>query len=140
MLRDPQVSSEKEVVANERRQRVDDDVDGAVSELLYKEAFRKHAYGWPTIGWMEDIKGFTTEDCVAAGSSEKPAVSAGRPRGKTWRWTCWTCRSSRSSRCSGVGCGRWASAEAGTSAMAAMAAAAVIGRKDFTKFLPHSSM
>ncbi len=64
VLRDPQVSSEKEVVANERRQRVDDDVDGAVSELLYKEAFRNHAYGWPTIGWMEDIKGFTTEDCV----------------------------------------------------------------------------
>ncbi|XXX82169.1 pitrilysin family protein [Sorangium sp. So ce134] len=64
VLRDPQVSSEKEVVANERRQRVDDDVDGAVSELLYKEAFSTHAYGWPTIGWMEDIKGFTTEDCV----------------------------------------------------------------------------
>ncbi len=64
-LRDPQVSSEKEVVANERRQRVDDDVDGAVSEILYKEAFTKHAYGWPTIGWMEDIQGFTTEDCNA---------------------------------------------------------------------------
>jgi zinc protease len=65
VLRDPQVSSEKEVVANERRQRVDDDVDGAVSELLYKEAFREHAYRCPTIGWMEDIKGLTTEDCVA---------------------------------------------------------------------------
>ncbi|UQA56053.1 M16 family metallopeptidase [Polyangium aurulentum] len=65
ILRDPQVSSEKEVVANERRQRVDDDVDGAVSELLYKEAFREHAYRCPTIGWMEDIKGLTTEDCVA---------------------------------------------------------------------------
>jgi zinc protease len=65
VLRDPQVSSEKEVVANERRQRVDDDVDGAVSELLYQAAFRKHGYGWPTIGWMEDIQGFTTEDCLA---------------------------------------------------------------------------
>ena len=65
VLRDPQVSSEKEVVANERRQRVDDDVDGAVSELLYQEAFRIHGYGWPTIGWMADIQGFTTEDCVA---------------------------------------------------------------------------
>src|SRR6185312_3457833 len=65
VLRDPQVSSEKEVVANERRQRVDDDVDGAVSELLYQEAFRTHGYGWPTIGWMADIQGFTTEDCVA---------------------------------------------------------------------------
>jgi zinc protease len=65
LLRDPQVSSEKEVVANERRQRVEDDVDGAVSELLYREAFRKHGYGWPTIGWMADIQGFTTDDCTA---------------------------------------------------------------------------
>jgi zinc protease len=65
VLRDPQVTSEKEVVSNERRQYVDDDVDGAVSELLYKEAFKEHAYRWPTIGWMEDIQGFTTEDCTA---------------------------------------------------------------------------
>jgi zinc protease len=65
VLREPQVKSEKEVVANERRQRVEDDVDGAVSELLYKEAFPHHGYGWPTIGWMADIQGFTPEDCVA---------------------------------------------------------------------------
>ncbi|MFO0758241.1 MAG: pitrilysin family protein [Byssovorax sp.] len=65
VLREPQVSSEKEVVANERRQRVEDDVDGAVSELLYKEAFKVHGYGWPTIGWMADIQGFTADDCVA---------------------------------------------------------------------------
>lgn len=65
VLRDPQVSSEKEVVANERRQRVEDDVDGSVSELLYKHAFEVHGYGWPTIGWMADIQGFTTDDCLA---------------------------------------------------------------------------
>jgi zinc protease len=65
LLRDPQVSSEKEVVANERRQRVEDDVDGSVSELLYREAFKEHGYGWPTIGWMADIQGFTTDDCVS---------------------------------------------------------------------------
>lgn len=64
VLRDPQVTSEKEVVANERRYRVDDDVEGAVNELLYKMAFTQHAYGWPTIGWMEDIQNFTTEDCA----------------------------------------------------------------------------
>jgi len=34
VLRDPQVSSEKEVVANERRYRVDDDVEGTANELL----------------------------------------------------------------------------------------------------------
>lgn len=64
VLRDPQVTSEKEVVANERRYRVDDDVEGAVSELLWSTAFSRHAYRWPTIGWMEDIQNFTTEDCV----------------------------------------------------------------------------
>jgi zinc protease len=65
VLREPQVTSEKEVVANERRYRVDDDVEGAVNELLWATAFTKHAYKWPTIGWMKDIEGFTTEDCEA---------------------------------------------------------------------------
>ncbi len=65
VLRDPQVDSEKEVVANERRYRVDDDVEGAVDELLWKTAFQKHPYHHPTIGWMSDIEGFTTEDCRA---------------------------------------------------------------------------
>ena len=59
VLREPQVASEKEVVANERRYRVDDDVEGAASELLYKTAFLKHPYRWPTIGWMEDIEAFS---------------------------------------------------------------------------------
>jgi len=65
VLRDAQVTSEKEVVANERRFRVDDDVEGAASELLYKTAFTEHAYQWPTIGWMEDIQAFTPADCEA---------------------------------------------------------------------------
>jgi zinc protease len=65
VLREPQVASEKEVVANERRYRVDDDVEGSANELLYKTAFSKHPYHWPTIGWMEDIQGFTPDDCVA---------------------------------------------------------------------------
>lgn len=64
VLREPQVTSEKEVVANERRYRVEDDVEGAVDELLWKTAFQKHPYHWPTIGWMEDIENFTTEDCA----------------------------------------------------------------------------
>jgi zinc protease len=65
VLREPQVASEKEVVANERRYRVDDDVEGAANELLYKTAFVEHPYRWPTIGWMEDIQGFTPDDCAA---------------------------------------------------------------------------
>jgi zinc protease len=63
VLRTPQVASEKEVVANERKQRVDDDVEGKALELLYENAFRRHPYRWPTIGWMKDIRGFTVRDC-----------------------------------------------------------------------------
>jgi len=65
VLRDKQVASEKEVVANERRMRVEDDVEGAASEVLYATAFSKHAYHWPTIGWMPDIEGFTPDDCAS---------------------------------------------------------------------------
>ncbi|MFZ1865912.1 MAG: pitrilysin family protein [Polyangiales bacterium] len=65
VLRSPQVGSEKEVVANERKLRVEDDVEGKAIELLYANAFRRHPYRWPTIGWMEDIQGFTVRDCRA---------------------------------------------------------------------------
>ncbi|HEU4532896.1 MAG TPA: pitrilysin family protein [Polyangiaceae bacterium] len=65
VLRQPQVDSEREVVANERRLRVEDDVDGSVNELLYKHVFGRHGYGWPTIGWMQDIEAYTPDDCAA---------------------------------------------------------------------------
>lgn len=61
-----QLESEREVVINERLLRVDNDPDGRLYERLYAEAFgREHPYGWPTIGWMEDIRAITLEDCVA---------------------------------------------------------------------------
>jgi zinc protease len=63
LLRAPQVSSEKEVVANERKLRVEDDAEGKALELLYANAFRRHPYRWPTIGWMDDIRRFTVADC-----------------------------------------------------------------------------
>lgn len=63
-LSEKQVSTEKDVVANERRYRVDDDIEGATSELLWSTAFTKHSYHWPTIGWMPDIMGFCPEDCT----------------------------------------------------------------------------
>lgn len=64
VLREAQVASEREVVANERRYRVDDDVEGTANELLYQTAFERHPYRWPTIGWMADIQGFTPDDCA----------------------------------------------------------------------------
>lgn len=64
-LTDEDVATEREVVANERRFRVDDDVDGFLAEELYRLAFRVHPYGHPTIGWMDDILATSTEDARA---------------------------------------------------------------------------
>ncbi len=65
VLREKPVASEKEVVANERRYRVEDDVEGTMSEKLWEHAFREHPYHHPTIGWMDDILNFTPDDCRA---------------------------------------------------------------------------
>jgi zinc protease len=62
-LGETQVESEREVVANERRFRVEDDVDGFLNEELYKMAFTVHPYHWPTIGWMRDIEAISIDDC-----------------------------------------------------------------------------
>ncbi|MFT3700636.1 MAG: pitrilysin family protein [Kofleriaceae bacterium] len=50
------VETERKVVTNERRERVEDDVDGWLDEQLMALAFTTHPYRWPTIGWMEDIR------------------------------------------------------------------------------------
>lgn len=64
VIRKPQIESEREVVANERRMAVDDDVAGTAGETLYALAFgRRHPHGWPTIGWMKDIKAYKVSDC-----------------------------------------------------------------------------
>lgn len=65
LVQEKQVETEREVVANERRFRVEDDVGGAMEELLWKTAFTAHSYRWPTIGWMDHILGFTVADCQA---------------------------------------------------------------------------
>lgn len=54
---------EREVVVNERLMRVDNDPEGLLSERLYREAFRVHPYGVPTIGWMDDIRRISLADC-----------------------------------------------------------------------------
>ena len=62
LLETPQLESEREVVANERMQRVDDDIDGFADEELARLAFTVHPYRWPTIGWMEDIRAMQLDE------------------------------------------------------------------------------
>jgi zinc protease len=59
------VESERDVVTNERRERVEDDVDGWLDEQLMAQAFTVHPYRWPTIGWMEDIRALSLPDIRA---------------------------------------------------------------------------
>lgn len=66
VVRKPQIESEREVVMNERRMAVEDDVHGAADERLHVLAYgAEHPHGWPTIGWMDDIRGYRVKDCRA---------------------------------------------------------------------------
>ncbi len=52
---------ERNVVAEERRMRVDDNPSSRLDEQMDAHAFLQHPYHWPVIGWMDDIQHFTPE-------------------------------------------------------------------------------
>lgn len=57
------LEAEREVVLNERKYRVDNSPEGAINERLWALAFTATRYRWPTIGWEDDIRGYTVDDC-----------------------------------------------------------------------------
>jgi predicted Zn-dependent peptidase len=57
------LASEREVVKEERRLRLDNAVEGSVIELLEATAFLAHPYAWSPIGWMADLDAITVDDC-----------------------------------------------------------------------------
>jgi len=60
-----QIASEREVVIEERRTRTEDDPGGFLGEEVGSIAFKAHPYGYPIIGWMEDIKRITPDEIRA---------------------------------------------------------------------------
>jgi zinc protease len=62
-LTDIQLNTEREVVINERLYRIENNPNGTIDELLFNTAFTKHPYRWDTIGYMEDIKSISIDDC-----------------------------------------------------------------------------
>lgn len=64
-LNDTSLASEREVVKEERRFRVDNDVGGLMDEQLDALAWQAHPYRWPVIGWMGDIESISREQCEA---------------------------------------------------------------------------
>jgi zinc protease len=66
LLLDPkEITSEREVVIEERRTRTEDDPSGFLGEEVSSIAFKAHPYGAPIIGWMDDIKRVTPEEIRA---------------------------------------------------------------------------
>lgn len=55
--------TERQVVINERAQRVENDPYGQLNERLWQLAFERHAYGRPVIGWRPDLDAISLEDC-----------------------------------------------------------------------------
>jgi predicted Zn-dependent peptidase len=57
------LDSERQVVLEERRLRVDDQPDGRAIEALFALSFVAHPYRWPVIGWQSDVAAATLEVC-----------------------------------------------------------------------------
>ena len=57
------LNAQRDIVKNERRQRVDNQPYGRVSEVLYRAMYpASHPYSWPVIGSMEDLSAASEED------------------------------------------------------------------------------
>src|SRR5438552_13553844 len=65
LLEPTEIASEREVVIEERRTRTEDDPGGYLGEEVNSIAFKAHPYGYPIIGWMEDIKRITPDEIRA---------------------------------------------------------------------------
>jgi len=62
-LNQENLTSEREVVKEERRYRVDNNVQGMLFERLFATIFKVHPYRWPILGWMHDLENITVEKC-----------------------------------------------------------------------------
>src|SRR5437660_9470260 len=55
-------TTEREVVKEERRMRIDNQPYGRLQEIIYDQAFTTHPYKHPTIGSMKDLEAASVED------------------------------------------------------------------------------
>jgi zinc protease len=56
------IQTQREVVKEERRWRVDNRPYGTAEEKIFSHAYKKHPYRWPVIGYMEHLDRATIED------------------------------------------------------------------------------
>ncbi len=58
------IETQRQVVKEERRQRIDNQPYGSILEESFKRAYKVHPYRWPVIGSMEHLDAATEEDYV----------------------------------------------------------------------------
>jgi len=61
-ITDVSVHTQRDVVKEERRWRVDNRPYGTAEEKVFAHAYRNHPYRWPIIGYMEDLDRATLDD------------------------------------------------------------------------------
>jgi zinc protease len=61
-LRDSEVSSERQVIIEERRQRIENTPQAKFQEQVMSALFVNHPYAIPVIGWLHEIKELTRDD------------------------------------------------------------------------------
>jgi predicted Zn-dependent peptidase len=59
------IEQERGIVMEERRLRIDNDVEGAMNEALYLHAYERSPYRWNTVGFMADLRHITLEEAKA---------------------------------------------------------------------------
>ncbi|MYA87982.1 MAG: insulinase family protein [Boseongicola sp. SB0662_bin_57] len=59
------ISTERDVVIEERKQRIDSDPGTLFWEQIHAAAFLNHPYGVPVIGWKHEAEALTLEDAVS---------------------------------------------------------------------------
>jgi predicted Zn-dependent peptidase len=64
-ISDRTLTSEREVVLEERRMRTEDSPMGRAYEALLALMWQAHPYRWPVIGWRSDVEQATVEACRA---------------------------------------------------------------------------
>ncbi|MCK5658724.1 MAG: insulinase family protein [Alphaproteobacteria bacterium] len=63
-LKESEVTSERQVIVEERRQRIDNQPQAKFQEQMKSALFVNHAYGIPVIGWLHEMKELTREDAL----------------------------------------------------------------------------
>jgi zinc protease len=64
-LTDPIVLPERDVILQERGERIDNEPGARLSEAVDAVLYRNHPYRLPVIGWRHEMEGYTTEDALA---------------------------------------------------------------------------